>query len=1470
MSFLKKLRRKVGGRQSKHVGGADEDIQEGANETTIQKAQEHATTSVDDPSREVVPQAEKGVSTGQTVNISGGTFTEIQNQNNIQYVMSDESESKLFATLNPVAAAHDCQEVASKITECFAGTRRQLLLDIENWRANESSVPIFILDGIAGIGKTTVVKTFCTRAAAELRLAASWFFSRDQQDRKSTRGFVGTLAFQLASYHPALRDRIAQVLKDQPDILQKTIRAQFSTLIHEPLQAVLQELEGTHSVSIDAIDECDLDEATEILSILLGTVPKHPQLRLLITCRPERPFRLLLQKHQGPHVFHLHEIENSVVESDIRLYINYRLSPEEVDEALPDLLPPPWRASAKEKEALVQMAGKLFIIASTAVNFILDPKRLAPARQMRQLLDAATGSALASSPMDRLYTQVLRAAVPDPVDDWFDDYQAVVGAIVVAADVLPIQSLASLLDKEPNDIVGTLSHLHSLVAPTSHNEAFRVHHKSFPDFVTDSSRCSIDTRFLIDASAAHFHLARDCLRVMVQMLKQNICDLPISDWSKEINELPPGTVDRIPPELAYACTHWISHFQQGLSHFNGSKDSLLVDRLNAFVNEHLLSWLEVMALKDRFRTAWNSVNVLSEAISTLLQTATGPTWKVLSQVVDALQDCLRFITFHPNLPRLCPMHLYLSSLAFAPSGSMTHNLYAKCLPTESITVISGIDNSWGPLPVAFGRDVGTVDASFSPCGKMIATMNEHLGLYNVKTGGQVVAFNYPEGVGVGRWFGRIVFSPDGQLVAVGTRTGACIWHVASHELIAEFPMPQLPTKSFDVREEYEGDGESEDKDEGESEDEEPQMSSITFTGDGTSIVAGRDDGIVFLWTLEGDSLPQHVFRTSKPNKSCTCGTGRIHKTCNAHYIDDIITLPGPSPTILVTGSEVQFWDLSSPALLNTIPRHVDESHFTCPVSLSLEKTKLAIECAPCAINVYSTSQISCIAVLSGHQGLITTMAFALEPDELCSASDDMTVRIWNITTSTQLRIIPTTPSILTDAVFATSVEKFIFQSEDRMVMVTDNQCTAFGPAVRQDRGQTFITDFIRLSSNASNLAIFSGTYTIFSGLKDLIESPSFDFLDFPYRMGFFPTGQLVTVCNTRQGFIEVVISNSSGSAQELGATSFKLMSMDVDPDAPFVTSPDMSRVAVTGPSSSVMIYNLYSQRLEAFLEPIPGAAKREPPSIGFSWDSQAVYVERKDSELSYGFYAAVLQPAIDRSQTCDHKTVSTIQFSKYDMCPNPHWSHLVATTALPGPQPHLLSLSGHNAWVSHQPHPILTMAYSPNGSLVAMRGIHGKDYNAPRTIQLRRLPDYGLIGSVRDLEDLYETRIQFLPSLPHILVAHSATSFASWDTSTFEAVGEHKFSDPSISLRHIHPYNASDFLCLIRKNTIETMIGLAAIRLRGSLPATVYHICWFPPHLSIGDWCLEVNPCHPHIIALSGRSAVLQVDISKVPLPFTL
>jgi hypothetical protein len=46
-------------------------------------------------------------------------------------------------------------------------------------------------------------------------------------------------------------------------------------------------------------------------------------------------------------------MEDAIVESDIWLYLDFRLSVEQVEEGLPELRPPPWQPTEEQKKMLV-------------------------------------------------------------------------------------------------------------------------------------------------------------------------------------------------------------------------------------------------------------------------------------------------------------------------------------------------------------------------------------------------------------------------------------------------------------------------------------------------------------------------------------------------------------------------------------------------------------------------------------------------------------------------------------------------------------------------------------------------------------------------------------------------------------------------------------------------------------------------------------------------------------------------------------------------------------------------------------------------------------------------------------------------------------------------------------------------------------------------------------------------------------
>ncbi|KAH6910477.1 hypothetical protein BKA70DRAFT_1398874 [Coprinopsis sp. MPI-PUGE-AT-0042] len=1377
---------------------------------------------------------------GNQFSISGGTF------NNAGRDVISQTDIKLFDMLNPVPAAHDCEVVSSKVSECFAGTRQQLLHDIEAWRT-AGSVPIFILDGIAGIGKSTIVKSVCAQAAAERSLAASWFFSRDEHDRKTTRGFVRTLAYQLASHHPTLRERISEVLKSQPDILHKAIRMQFDALVHEPLRGVFENQSETHTISIDAIDECNLTEAVELLSVLLNSIPQHPGLRLLVTCRPERPFRLLLQQYQGPRVFHLHEIENSVVQADIRLYINHCLSPAQIDKALPDLLPPRWRALPDEIEALAEMAGKLFIVASTAISFILDPLRLAPAKQMARLLNVKMGAGLAGSPMDRLYIQVLRAAVPEPVDDWFEDYKP----LLAPSLWLPMFSQHT---------------------PTREGDAFHIHHKSFPDFVTDKSRCAIDSRFFIQASERHFHLAQQCLKIMFKMLKQNICELPHSDWDVESSDLPPGTKDRIPPELAYACSYWILHMQEGLSHLIGCDD--VIDQLKIFVERHLLSWLEVLAWTNRFDTAWGDVSLLSENIDLtleqyqkkLLPVVGEGTLSILEHVASVLRDLLRFISLHPELPRRLPMHIYLSALPFVPSQSKIRHLYAKSASnaTHSIAVVSGLEQHWDPISVTLRESPMAMD--LSPCGTMIATRSNRVRLYNAKSGQLLQSLGSEM---EHAWHASVAFSSDTHYIASTTSFGVQIWDVVCGELVGNcsFPFSPLPDNSMSthmIRGEHA------------LNPDRMHATSLIFTPDGLSIASGTADGRLLIWNMvEPEAVLLQVVDDRSSGHPCdSCSPEGVRANCLAHKIEDLVALPD-SPILLgVTQSAVIFWDRITHKCLETIPRCAVEvrgypGSISPPISVSLDKEVLAIDCDSFVISIYSVRTHHRLCNLSGHQGNITTTSFAPH-DNLCSASEDRTVRLWDVTTASQLKCIQIAYALVC-SVFSVTLDTFILSpkraSQGRMVRLVHDECIVFGPS--HFRGE--LPKGPQLSVDGSIIASHDGTSIMVTNVLDFIDMGAYtDSLERSQspRFGYLPSGEVVAL-----HFVE-----------KLGRPLQTFQTLDV-PGLINATlrrstfkeiSHDMSRAAIIGEEldpASLWIYDVRSGRQEFRLTLPPLDAMHDPrwDRVRFSWDSSTVYLERPDGK----FFAACLP-----SQSASPQDVSLAQvaFSRLEDTPTPHRECMEAT-GLPRASG-LHFLAEDSAWVlndektwgqRHLPslpfEEIHKIAYSPKGTLVAIV-LSPATVTGPiegMNIQIRRFPNYDLIATLRDSRHL-TWDLRFLDHLPHILVACSYIGFTCWDATTGQSLGQCYFQSEGLSA--CHAYNGSDFLCLLERHSALSV--LLAVQLRGpDLPARVQQLCFLPDHLSAASG-LNVNPLHPHIVALSTRSGIMQIDISRCPLPFTL
>jgi hypothetical protein len=132
---------------------------------------------------------------------------------------------------------------------------------------------------------------------------------------------------------------------------------------------------------------------------------------------------------------------------------------------------------------------------------------------------------------------------------------------------------------------------HSLLAlGEDFNQPVKPFHKSFPDFITDPSRCT-DTRFYISPEDLHLELATNCLRMMNEGLEQNLLSLPDYALNSEVKDLETRINDRISVALQYACRSWHNHLTEteGMTKMNLSPTYAFSWRRNSWHGWRLLA-----------------------------------------------------------------------------------------------------------------------------------------------------------------------------------------------------------------------------------------------------------------------------------------------------------------------------------------------------------------------------------------------------------------------------------------------------------------------------------------------------------------------------------------------------------------------------------------------------------------------------------------------------------------------------------------------------------------------------------------------------------------------------------------------------------------------------------------------------------------------------------------------------------------
>jgi WD40 repeat protein/DNA replication protein DnaC len=289
---------------------------------------------------------------------------------------------------------------------------------------------------------------------------------------------------------------------------------------------------------------------------------------------------------------------------------------------------------------------------------------------------------------------------------------------------------------------------------------------------------------------------------------------------------------------------------------------------------------------------------------------------------------------------------------------------------------------------------GVLSIVFSPNGQLLAIgdTNGEIRLYQVVDGRQVLTCQ-----GHSNWIPSLAFSPDGNILASSSsdhtvklwnaNTGQCLQTLQGHE---------------------------------------HEVWAVAFSPNGKTLVSGSNDRTIKLWSVN---------------------TGECFQTFQGHtswVICAVFTLDGQT---LVTGSDddtIRLWDVSTGECLKILQGHSDgirsitispdgqtigsssddqtvklwnvgtgecvktlQGHHAAvwSVAFSPQGNLIASGSLDQTVKLWSTSTGQCVKTLEGHSGWIFSVAFGLQGHILASGSEDQTVKLWDVSTGQCLKTL---------------------------------------------------------------------------------------------------------------------------------------------------------------------------------------------------------------------------------------------------------------------------------------------------------------------------------------------------------------------------------------------------------------------------------------------------------------------------------
>ncbi|CAE6381437.1 unnamed protein product [Rhizoctonia solani] len=854
---------------------------------------------------------------------------------------------------------------------CTKETRVEVLSALNKWSLDPDAPKIYWLNGMAGTGKTTIAYTFAETLKARKALGASFFCTRTSGECRDVAQVIPTIAYQLADYSPSFRSVLVNALEKDRNITSCTMSTQCNRLILEPLLAVKGAIPEGLMVVIDALDECtNPSGAGLILDMLFRAAPNLP-IKFFVTSRPEPDiqYRMQSQSDQRRSICVLHEIEESLVQADIELYLREELTGNAVSEA--------------QLKRLAELSGSLFIYAATAIRYIRQMDTTVNQERLKAILDSSPMAWRRHKEIDSLYTTILAAALEGPNLEEYERerMQLLLWTAVCAREPVSLETLASLAGVEVESANVLLQFLYSVLHVSGPDSMVTTLHASFPDFMFEKARSS---RFYCNEAEHSQLLSGHCFGIMKNQLRFNICQLKTSFITdSEVQDLEARKANYILPTLSYAAHHWGDHVVKC------ARGEIVKANLEDFLSNRLLFWMEVLSLK---RTLDVGISMLSKLKSWTSSVA------ISSDLIRSLDDSWLFLTrFAANPMSRSTPHIYISALPFCHRSSFVYQRYWP--RTHQLLSVQGsvVEQSPSRLLATWAMHSEPVALSSYPDGSRLAVGFEDgtIHILNPHSGALVLG---PLS-GHSSLVRSISFSLDGSVFASGSfDTTIIVWDAYTGARLI-----------------------------GPIEAHNDEILSVYFSSDGHHILSGSMDHTTRIWdSRTGSLVPNSTTRHPHPVLHAAFFPGDRYIACGLESDECPMVILSTS-----TGEQAPGWHMQQGSPMRVISfspdgRHAVTGHNSGDILLwSVQDGTIIHELTKVHSNwirsiVFSPSGNKLLtASLDGtvyawdpqsdygdpwlfgrHQKDARCVVFSPDGTRAISCSEDRTVKLWNALHST--------------------------------------------------------------------------------------------------------------------------------------------------------------------------------------------------------------------------------------------------------------------------------------------------------------------------------------------------------------------------------------------------------------------------------------------------------------------------------------